>query len=108
MYYLINNKGKVIFSDTSKIKVQSIKDLHGHSAKIINKWDFNIPKKQWERVRHIMAIHNRKSGFIDIVENRFTNKLEVYFFDSNPKINNDGAAEITIEDVQRAIYLSKK
>jgi len=108
MYYLIGKENKVLFSDESKIKVQAVKDLHGHYGKVVSKWDFNIPKKQWERVRSIMARHNRVKGFIDIVENVHTKKLEVYFFDSNPKINQSNAAEITIEDVQRAIFLLKK
>ncbi len=107
MYYLIDKKNKVIFSNESKLKVEAIKDLHKHKGKIIHKWDFNIPINQLKRVRYIMALHNRKKGFIDIVENIHSNKLEVFYFDSNPNINGVGAAEITIEEIQRTIKLTK-
>lgn len=53
-----------------------------------------ITCSEWERVYNQMIRYRRKSGFVDLVDDKLT------FFDSDPKINGVSACFVTIEDVR--------
>ena len=105
MNYLIDKNNRVIFSSKSKIECNAINELHKHKAKVVNSSDVDITDKELKRILNLMYRYYRTSGYIDFIVNKNTSKLILTYFDSDPMLNGEPAAPITIEQIQQSITI---